>query len=142
MTLEELFGDVIAAYTLADAIADGNIIRLDVIEFHQRDCAQYYKCPVYITNALYEQHKSAAMTAAENDSEIANSILGATIFDMLNMSVAEGRYKELSDSIRKFKYHLQKDRYTFHEHRIETVSQVGCGDEGEMIVTFMQACEL
>ena len=142
MTLEEIFGDVIHAYSLADAIADGNIIRLDTIDFHERDCNKYYKCPVYITKALYEQHKSAAMTAANNEPEIANKILGGSIFDMINMSNARGRYIELSDSIRKFKYHLQKDQYTYHKHLIETVSQVGCGDEGEMIVTFMQRHEL
>ena len=141
MSMEEIFGDVIdVRYTLSDALEDGEIIRLDSNEMHKTDCKQFYKCPVYITKALYEKHKEAALSAANNNEEDAKRIHGLTIFDMLNMSIHS--YKELSDSIRKFHYHLQKDKFTFLEELTETIAKCGGDDEGKMIITFMLSSEL
>ena len=84
-------------------------------------------------------HKDAACKASNGDAELSNSILSATIYDMLSMSIRGA--KELSSSMRQFSYFLQKDAHCFTDEKIETIAQAGGDDDGNLIITFMMPHE-
>lgn len=127
--------EIMSVYSLQDALDDGVILCLSTKEGHEKDCRQFYKIPVYITQQLYGSHVEAANKLHPTDPEKAAEVVGWTIFDMLNMSVKI--YKELSPQARLFEYKLQDTPHTFNPKPIQTIAFAGPGVDGEPIVTFM-----
>lgn len=130
---------IVNIYSLQDALDDGVIICLSTKQGHEKDCKQFYKVPVYITQNLYNKHVEAAKkiypTDSTKDQEGVNNIVGWTIYDMLNMSCL--MYTELSAQVRQFEYCLQVTANTFSDQRLKNIAVSGPGLSGEHIITFM-----
>lgn len=131
--------DIITAYTLSDAIADGSIICLSDMPEHAQDVKTFYKCPVYVTGTVYSAHETAAQLCHPASPENAKQLMVLSIFDMLNMSRMLAF--ELSPNTKKFSYHLQDTADSFAEETIENLVVAGPDDNGGLIITFMHPSE-
>lgn len=144
VNLTEFFGEPIAVYTHEDAVSDGVIIRLDDKEQHNTDCNQFYpNMPIYITKALYDQHKNNAERIARSDNDEVSRLLGLSIYDMLNMSFYMLCYYKRSGKLENlnkinFEYHLQKDKFCFSEEKTLSVMMSNLDGKGKPFFLFMR----
>jgi hypothetical protein len=86
-TMEEIFGNVIYAYTRADAIEDGELV--EVSELYPED-TRVYKYPVAFTRALWATVEEGATEGGDT--------IGGRVWDVCYMGTAATAKREGPDS--------------------------------------------
>jgi len=125
--MNAIFGDVIYAYSRAQAIEDGVLVDFSYPESDTAPvCRQHFKFPVAATASVF-----AVMQKAVDNRNYCNSYAGI-LHDMLWMSRAAGR--KLDESTVVFPVIIAG---VGRRRNFEFKLVVGPGDQGEPVITIM-----
>lgn len=132
MSLREIFGEVISAYSRANAIADGVLI-----DVTQAAAARGFKVPVALTHSVYAD--CVQWTDADTERKNLYQDEAGRLADVLSMALIAIRTN-----------HPDADRLVFRVVRVpnagkvreaqtvKLVMQIGPGDDLEPVITIMQ----
>lgn len=125
----ELFGDVIYAYTRAQAIEDGELI--DVTKTAKETG---FTLPVAVTRAVWDQYID--WTPADDDKQTVQQTSGR-LWDVLWMLYLACR-RCAGESLLTYRlYVIPRDGHSKKPRQIELKAVISGGDEGEPVITVM-----
>lgn len=128
-TTIDLFGEVIYAYSRAQAIEDGELV--DISSMAQQSC---FKIPVAVTRAVWDQY--IEWTDEDDDRQTIQD-QSARLWDVLWMLyIASKRNKDMS-CITYVLHVIPRDGSSKSPILVKLKSVICGGDEGEPVITIM-----
>lgn len=132
-SMMEIFGDVISAYSRAQAIEDGVLV-----DVTQTASEAGFRLPVAVTRAVWDKYIDW------NDADTAKQTIQDTsgrLWDVLWMLYLACRGSRGESSLKYRLYVVPRDGRTKSAKQIELKAVIGGGDDGEPVITVMLPSE-
>jgi len=128
-----LFGDIVYAYTRANAIEDGELVDVSAIASEAG-----LRLPVAVTRSVWERY--ASWTNADSDKQVYQDESGRLWDIVWMLRVALNGFKD--KSVMQYKLHVVPRDGSSRKPKLTTLNaMIHCGDEGEPVMTVMLPTE-